>query len=108
MNAPNFSFDPDNLPSIARSSPLPAREGYPVYAKSGDEFNGQDEVTSDYRRLFFMMLGLSLKYRWLIAGICTVAVVIGFFLTFTSTPIYRATTVIQIDRLAPRVVKFGS
>ena len=41
---------------------------------------------------------MTLKYRWLIAGICSAALVIGFLVTFVSTPIYRATTVIQIDR----------
>ena len=106
MNAPNFSFDPDKLPLVAgngQALATPAREAYPVTA--GDDFSGANEEAGDYRKLFFMVLGLSLKYRWLIAAICSAAIAIGFLVTFMSTPVYRATTVIQIDRMAPRVVK---
>jgi uncharacterized protein involved in exopolysaccharide biosynthesis len=49
-------------------------------------------------------LGLVLKYRWLVLASCAVGLAIGFFVTFTSTPIY-ATVTIQIDRQAARVVK---
>jgi uncharacterized protein involved in exopolysaccharide biosynthesis len=50
-------------------------------------------------------LGLVLKYRWLVLASCAVGLAIGFFVTFTSTPIYQATVTIQIDRQAARVVK---
>jgi succinoglycan biosynthesis transport protein ExoP len=42
---------------------------------------------------------------WLIPTFCTVSLAIGFIITFTTTPIYRATVTIQIDRQEPRIVK---
>jgi uncharacterized protein involved in exopolysaccharide biosynthesis len=42
---------------------------------------------------------------WLIPTFCTVSLAIGFITTFTTTPIYRATVTIQIDRQEPRIVK---
>jgi len=64
-------------------------------AKSGGEF----------RRLLFLVLGLALKYRRLILAFCGVALAIGVGVSLRSTPIFRATGTIQIDREAPRVVK---
>src|SRR5262249_54762448 len=59
----------------------------------------------DYRRAIFAYLGLTLKYRWLIMVCFIVALAIGFVITFTTTPIYRATVSIQIDRQAPKIVR---
>ena len=108
MNAPNFSFDPDRLPSVVGSGSLPARESPRALMKLGEDNMGEGEPVSDYRKLFFTYLGLALKYRWLILGTCCVALAIGFIVTITATPIYRATTTIQIDREAPKVVKVGN
>src|SRR5215211_6553755 len=54
---------------------------------------------------FFKYLGLALKHRWLILACCLSGLFIGFLVTFTATPIYRATASIKIDLLAARVVK---
>lgn len=104
MNAPNPGFDPEHLPSVTGQASRPVvREPYGAPVKS-DPY-GADESASHYRKLFFACLGLVLKYRWLILGTCSVALVIGLIATYTATPIYRATTVIQIDREAPKVIK---
>ena len=73
--------------------------------RTGEFINFDQGSTFDHRKAIFTYLGLALKYRWLILTFCTVALGIGFFVTFTSTPIYRATVSVQIDRQAPRVVK---
>jgi succinoglycan biosynthesis transport protein ExoP len=106
MNAPNFNFEdwPKNLPSLAGGARALAPESNGPPVKGGDAY-GSEESGSDYRRLFFMFLGLALKYRWLILGCTLIALVLGLIVTFTATPIYRATTVIQIEREAPKVVK---
>jgi succinoglycan biosynthesis transport protein ExoP len=57
---------------------------------------------------FFKYLGLALKHRWLILACCVSGLVIGFLVTFASTPIYRATAVIKIDLVAARVVKLDT
>src|SRR5262249_35555904 len=68
----------------------------------------QDEQGSggDFRKLFFTCVALALKYRWLVLAICALALAIGFIQAFTATPLYQATVTIQIDRQAPKVVKF--
>jgi capsular exopolysaccharide synthesis family protein len=60
---------------------------------------------SNYRALFFKYLGLTLKYRWMILGICGSAIAIGLAVTYTSTPMYQGTATIQIDRDVAKVVK---
>src|SRR5437660_3748490 len=54
---------------------------------------------------FFKYLGLALKHRWLLLAGCVSGLVIGFLVTFTSTPIYRATATIKVDLDVAIVVK---
>ena len=49
--------------------------------------------------------GLFLKHRWLFVGGIVISLCLGYGVTFLTTPIYRASTTIQIDRDAPRVVE---
>jgi capsular exopolysaccharide synthesis family protein len=106
MNLPNLNFDAEG-----GSARLPATTAYgprAVTEASYGEFvnlNDQEGSTSNIRKSFFTYLGLALKYRWLIITFCAVALAIGFITTFTSTPIYRATVTIQIDRQAAKIVK---
>jgi succinoglycan biosynthesis transport protein ExoP len=106
MNAPNSNFDAEDganrLPSTT------AYGGRPVtYSQYGEfvDLEAQDRSTTDFRKIIFRYLGLALKYRWLILGCSAVALTIGLILTYTQTPIYQATVIIQIDRQAARVVK---
>ena len=105
MNVPiNLDNDGKNrsLPStVANGTRSVAQAPYGDFVN----FNVPDASEPDYRKLFFTYLGLALKYRWLIVACCTLALAIGFILTYTQTPIYQATVTIQIDRQAPRVVK---
>src|SRR2546430_1920137 len=57
---------------------------------------------------FFKFLGLALKHRWLILAGCVSGLVIGFLVTFTSTPIYRAMATIKVDLDAAKVVKLDT
>ena len=69
------------------------------------ELPGEPDGGPNLRDEFFKYLGLALKHRWLILAGCVSGLVIGFLVTFTSTPIYRATATIKVDLDAPRVVK---
>src|SRR5262245_57345909 len=62
----------------------------------------------NFRNEFFKYLGLALKHRWLILAGCVSGLVIGFLVTFTSTPIYRATATIKVDLDAAKVVKLDT
>src|SRR5260370_38980331 len=104
MNVPNLTFDAEGgfarFPSTAAyGSRSVAQAPYAEFVN----FNDQGS-TFDHRKVLFTYLGLALKYRWLILACCTVALGIGFIVTFTSTPIYRATVSVQIDRQAPKIV----
>ena len=57
---------------------------------------------------FFKYLGLALKHRWLVLACCVSGLVIGFLITFMSTPIYRATATIKVELDAARVVKLDT
>jgi len=75
---------------------------------SDSAFADTEAKTSHYRRLFFLILGLALKYRLLIGGACSLGLLAGFLITFMTTPVYRATATIQIDVDAPKVVKLDN
>lgn len=47
---------------------------------------------------YYRYLRIAVKYRWLIAGITSTAVILAIALTFLMTPVYRATASVQIDR----------
>lgn len=53
---------------------------------------------------FYKYLRIITKYRWLILSTTVTALVLAAILTFLTTPIYRATASIQIDREAVKVV----
>ena len=102
MNALERNFGPDRrLPttvSRAVDRELVPPLGYPDAAAAEPEgLNLRDE--------FFKILGLAIKHRWLVLACCLSGLFIGFLVTFTTTPIYRATAVINIDANAARVVK---
>ena len=59
----------------------------------------------DFRAEFFKYLSLVIKHRWVVLGACGAAIAIGVALTYTSTPMYRASATIQIDQSAAKVVK---
>ena len=61
---------------MARAQNAPVEDDMTV---KPDDLAAGDESGSDYRRLFFMYLGLALKYRWLILSISCVALMIGFY-----------------------------
>src|SRR6516225_8252432 len=117
MNVPNLNFNAEGgsarLPAAGGSARLPSTAAYgprSVAQAPYGEFVNFDEQgsTFDHRKAIFTYLGLALKYRWLILACCTVALAIGLIVTFTSTPIYRATVSVQIDRQAPKIVRTSS
>src|SRR5262249_2598563 len=57
---------------------------------------------------FFKYLGVAIKHRWLIVACSVSGLAIGFFITFTSTPIYQATATIKVDLEAAKLVKLDT
>lgn len=80
----------DPLAFQARSS---ARSG-------GALFGGPGDGVIDLRRLWHIVL----KRWWVLAGTVSLLLVFGVIITLLSTPVYRASATIQIDREAAQVV----
>ncbi len=109
MNAPKFnagSGRPSGLPTLTDAS----RQISPDYARRQvfpfeTASSGAEVKQANIREQFFRYLGLALKHRWVVLGCCGAAMAIGLAVTYTSTPMYRASATIQIDQNAAKVVK---
>lgn len=92
----------DKLPALAEEiggyPAVPA--GYPTWA----EPPGPDSVHARGRIALLWLLDLLLKHKLLIAAICLLSLAAGFIKTQLTTPIYEASTTIQIDQQAPKVL----
>lgn len=98
-NLPSEPAKESNLPSTTpmdRQVGYPRGYGYPDYTIEAFDEGGFD--LHKYLRVIF-------KRRWLIFGFIGVATLIGLTATFLTTPIYRATATLQIDREAASVVQ---
>lgn len=61
-----------------------------------------DEERLDLRKYLWLLF----KHRWLFAGSVGVCLVLGLLATFLTTPIYRASATLQINREVAKVVDF--
>lgn len=64
-----------------------------------------DEDTKPFD--IFKYLRIAAKYKWLIAGITAAVLAITAVSTFMTTPIYKATASIQIEREASKIIEKG-
>jgi capsular exopolysaccharide synthesis family protein len=61
-----------------------------------------DDDTIDLRVIWRMIV----KHRWLLLAVAAAGLVAALLLSFIQTPQYVASTTVQVDKRAPRVVKF--
>ena len=114
MNAPDFNFGPERrdrgLPtSIIRGGRDMGSAMGPVPAMGPSvESTAAEPEGLNLRDEFFKIIGLAIKHRWLVLACCLCGLFIGFVVTFTTTPIYRATATIKVDPEAARVVKLDT
>jgi polysaccharide biosynthesis transport protein len=73
--------------------------GYPQYPT----FDLQDDVAKGFD--VYKYLRIFNKYRWLIALCLLTSLILGAVVTYLSTPVYRATVSLQIDRESINIVK---
>src|SRR4051794_5823269 len=102
----HFSPDPYSRDRVPLQADLnraldPYRDagGYPA---AGSPALGAESAASRTRLMILRAFDLALKYKLLIGCICSVTVAGGFITTFLTTPIYQASTTIQIDAQSPR------
>src|SRR5262245_55466657 len=104
----NAHFDPESRGGGLPTAFMGDRRDL-VSARGGiAELAAGERDGPNLRDEFFKYLGLALKHRWLILAGCVSGLVIGFLVTFTSTPIYRATATIKVDLEAAKVVKLDT
>lgn len=72
---------------------------YPYY--QGQDIPEEPQAKFDFHKYVRILS----KYRWLIVACIITAVLLATAFTFTLTPIYRATSSLQIDREAMNIVK---
>lgn len=92
----------DKLPAVTEDwgANLALPGGYPAWT----EPVGAESVQTRGRLALLWLLDLLLKHKLLIAAICLVSLAAGFIKTQLTTPIYEASTTIQIDQQAPKVL----
>ena len=62
-----------------------------------------DDDAIDLREYWHILL----RYKWTIALVVALALGLALIATFNTTPIYKASTLIQIDRTSNRIVEYG-
>src|SRR6478752_347847 len=67
-----------------------------------------EEQSTDNSLTVGDLLRIVQKHKWTLLAVVLLACTVSTVRTFLSTPIYRSTTVLQIERQAPRVVSFGN
>ena len=102
MSASEISRDDTGFaPTV--SNELAVRQPYqlqPGAIRSEDDQVGDDSLTlTDIGRII-------LKHKWTLLVVITLACAVAAIRTFLSTPIYRSTVILQIERATPRVVRF--
>jgi polysaccharide biosynthesis transport protein len=87
--------------------PADAHAGVPDYYRSGGSYPYFQEMAAEPQPGFdfYKYLRILNKYRWLIAACVLTSLLLGAAMTFLSTPIYRATMSLQIDRESLNIVK---
>jgi succinoglycan biosynthesis transport protein ExoP len=94
----------DNVPALpsGASGEVAVRQPYLPQAilRPEEEALGDDSLKlTDIGRII-------LKHKWMLLLVIALACAVSAIRTFLSTPIYRSTVILQIERATPRVVRF--
>ena len=102
MSASEISRDETSGFAPTQANELAVRPAYQLQTggRSEEEQIGDDSLTlTDIGRIV-------LKHKWTLLLVIALACTVAAIRTFLSTPIYRSTVILQIDRATPRVVRF--
>lgn len=103
MSASELSRDDASGFAPTVTQELAVRQPYqllPGAVRTEEEQIGDDSLTlTDIGRII-------LKHKWTLLIVIALACAVAAIRTFLSTPIYRSTVILQIDRATPRVVRF--
>jgi succinoglycan biosynthesis transport protein ExoP len=79
----------------------------PYRLQTAVERQQEDQITDESLTLSDL-LRIVLKHKWTLLTVILLACAVATVRTFLSTPIYRSTVILQIDRAAQRVVSFNN
>ena len=104
MSASEISRDDASGFAPTQANELTVRQGYQlqtgVLPRQEEEQVADDSLTlTDIGRII-------LKHKWTLLLVLALALAAAAIRTFLSTPVYRSTVILQIDRATPRVVRF--
>jgi uncharacterized protein involved in exopolysaccharide biosynthesis len=104
MSASELSRDDASAFSAPAANEVAVRQPYQLQAgllaRPEEEQQADDSLTlTDLGRII-------LKHKWTLLIVIGLACIAATVRTFLSTPIYRSTVVLQIDKASPRVVRF--
>lgn len=103
MSASEISRDDASGFAPTQANELTVRQPYQLqtgYARTEEEPLGDDSITlTDIGRII-------LKHKWTLLVVLLLACLAAGVRTLLSTPIYRSTVILQIERATPRVVRF--
>jgi len=96
----------DESPRIAppQANELAVRQSYQL--QLGAALRPEDEALADDSLTLKDLTRIALKYKGTLLLVIALACVVATIRTFLTTPIYRSTVILQIDRATPRVVRF--
>lgn len=70
-----------------------------------EQLDWRDEPSIGFRTQVLFFWRILSKWRWLILAAVVAGLLAGVVMTLLTTPVYRGTTTLQIDREAPQLVK---
>ncbi|HSV36417.1 MAG TPA: polysaccharide biosynthesis tyrosine autokinase [Ramlibacter sp.] len=101
MSSNDFATQPK---ANVRATDVAVRHPYYLQAQVAE----QQEALGDDSLTLTTLLRLLYKHKWLLLLIVVVSGAVAGVRTLLSTPVYRSTATIQIERAAPRVISFNT
>src|SRR5687767_14522997 len=88
---------PNVVPADGRREAALWSPGFPPADAASQDEGGN--IAHDLMKYFWILF----RHRWVVLGVLAVVVCAGLLFTFLTTPIYRASTTLQIDREPAKV-----
>ena len=86
-----------------QANELAVRQPYQVQTEVG---RSEEEQVADDSLTLTDIARIVLKHKWTLLLVIALACAVAAIRTFLSTPIYRSTVILQIEKATPRVVRF--
>lgn len=103
MSASELSRDDSTGFAPTQANELTVRQPYQLQVGS---VRGEEEALGDDSLTLTDIVRIVLKHKWTLLVVIALAMTAAVIRTFLSTPVYRSTVILQIDKASPRVVRF--